>query len=548
MSPQHFKKYNAYPSVDLPDRQWPNRRITQAPIWCSVDLRDGNQALSSPMNIEQKIAMFKLLVEIGFKEIEVGFPSAAQVEFDFVRTLIENNLIPDDVTIQVLTQAREHLIIRSMESLKGAKRAVMHMYNSTSPAQREVVFGKTKDEIKAIAVEGTRLIKLLAAQMSDTEIRYEYTPESFTATELEYALEISQVVIDTWQPTKERPIIINLPSTVELSTPNIYADRIEWFGRHIKPREAVIISVHTHNDRGCAVAAAELAVMGGAERVEGALFGNGERSGNMDLLTMALNLYSQGVDCKLNLSNMPHIAQVYQQCTGMDIHQRHPWAGELVYTAFSGSHQDAIHKGLKHHADHPRAYWDVPYIPIEPSDIGRTYEGVIRINSQSGKGGVSYILEKEASIQIPKWMQPDFGRIVQKISDSTGRELQPKEIHDAFDRTYLLNGNLLKKYQIVSGSSKTSLEAEAIIGGRPIAFKAEGNGPVDAFISGIAQAAGIHVAVTNYAEHALTKGADAQAIAFVEVNTNGRIVYGAGCDANISAASIKAVVSAINHL
>ncbi|HMD53107.1 MAG TPA: alpha-isopropylmalate synthase regulatory domain-containing protein, partial [Phycisphaerae bacterium] len=307
-------------------------------------------------------------------------------------------------------------------------------------------------------------------------------------------------------------------------------------------------SVHTHNDRGCAVAAAELAVMGGAERVEGALFGNGERSGNMDLLTMALNLYSQGIDCKLNLNNIPHIAEVYQQCTGMDIHQRHPWAGELVYTAFSGSHQDAIHKGLKHHADHPREYWDVSYIPIEPSDIGRTYEGVIRINSQSGKGGVSYILEKEAGIQIPKWMQPDFGRVVQKISDSTGRELQPKEIHDAFDRTYLLNGNLLKKYQIVSGSSKTSLEAEVFIGGRTIAFKAEGNGPVDAFITGVAQTAGVHVAVTNYAEHALTKGADAQAIAFVEVNANGRIVYGAGCDANISAASIKAVVSAIDRL
>jgi 2-isopropylmalate synthase len=548
MSPQHFKKYKVYQSVDLPDRQWPNRRITQAPIWCSVDLRDGNQALSSPMNIEQKIAMFKLLVEIGFKEVEVGFPSAAQVEFDFVRTLIENNLIPDDVTIQVLTQAREHLIIRSMESLKGAKRAVMHMYNSTSPAQREVVFVKTKDEIKAIAVEGTRLVKSLAAQMSDTEIRYEYTPESFTATELEYALEISQAVIDTWQPTKDKPIIINLPSTVELSTPNIYADRIEWFGRHIKPREAVIISVHTHNDRGCAVAAAELAVMGGAERVEGALFGNGERSGNMDLLTMALNLYTQGVDCKLNLSNIQHIAEVYQQCTGMDIHQRHPWVGELVYTAFSGSHQDAIHKGLKHHTDHPCEYWDVPYIPIEPSDIGRTYEGVIRINSQSGKGGVSYILEKEAGIQIPKWMQPDFGRVVQKISDSAGRELKSQEIQDAFDRTYLLNGNLIKKYQIVSGSNKTSLDIEVIIGGRPIVFKAEGNGPVDAFIAGVAQAAGLHVAVTNYAEHALTQGADAQAIAFVEVNANGRVVYGAGRDANISAASIKAVVSAINRL
>ncbi len=548
MPPQHLKKYKAYPTVDLLDRQWPNRRITEAPIWCSVDLRDGNQALSTPMNIEQKLTMFTLLVEIGFKEIEVGFPSASQLEFDFIRTLIEKKLIPDDVTIQVLTQAREHLIVRSMDSLRGAKRAVVHMYNSTSPAQREIVFGKTKDEIKAIAVEGTRLIKSLAEQMGDTEIGYEYSPESFTATELDYALEICQAVIDTWHPTTDHPIVINLPSTVELSTPNIYADRIEWFGRHIKPREAIIISVHTHNDRGCAVAAAELAVMGGAQRVEGALFGNGERSGNMDLLTMALNLYAQGVDCKLNLSNMPHIAEVYQQCTGMDIHPRHPWVGDLVYTAFSGSHQDAIQKGLKHHAEHPRDYWDVPYIPIEPSDIGRTFEGVIRINSQSGKGGVSYILEKEAGIQIPKWMQPDFGLAVQKISDSTRRELQPSEIHDAFDRTYLLNDNLLKKYKIVSGSSTTSLEAEVVIDGRPVAFNAEGNGPVDAFIAGVAQVAGVHVAVTNYAEHALTKGADAQAIAFVEVIANGRVVYGAGSDPNISAASIKAVVSAINRI
>ena len=429
-------KYRPFPTIDLPDRQWPNRTLTQAPLWCSVDLRDGNQALINPMNLEQKLRMFSLLVDIGFKQIEVGFPSAAAVEFDFTRTLIERDLIPDDVYPQVLTQSRDHLIRRTFEAIEGTPRAIVHLYNSTSELQRRVVFRMDRAAIRGIAVDGTRLVRELADR-TDTEILYEYSPESFTGTELDFSVEVCDAVIEAWDPSPQRPIIINLPATVELATPNVHADQIEWFLRHVQRRDSIILSLHTHNDRGTGVAATELALMAGADRVEGTLFGNGERTGNVDIVTVALNLYTQGIDPGLDLHDLSRLIEVSDYCTELPVGARHPYAGELVFTAFSGSHQDAINKGMTAQSDAPDSLWEVPYLPIDPTDIGRSYQAIIRINSQSGKGGVAYVMETEFGCQLPKTMQPEFGQVVQELSDRSGREVEAHEIWRAFQREYL---------------------------------------------------------------------------------------------------------------
>jgi 2-isopropylmalate synthase len=559
MKTMNFTKYSAYPTVGLAERTWPDRTIEHAPVWCSVDLRDGNQALPVPMSVDEKIAMFRLLVSVGFKEIEVGFPSASATEFAFVRRLVEDGLIPDDVTIQVLTQAREHLIRKSFDAISGAKHAIVHLYNSTSTLQREVVFRKNMEEVKAIAIEGTRLVRQLKTESRNSGIRFEYSPESFTGTELEYALEVCHAVMDAWGASKDEKIILNLPSTVEMSRPNLYADRIEWFCRNIKDRDAVLISVHAHNDRGTAVATAEFAVMAGADRVEGALFGNGERCGNMDIVTMGLNLLTQGVNPGLDFSDLPRIREVYRRCTRMDVHPRHPYAGELVYTAFSGSHQDAISKGLKARGQKGDGLWAVPYLPIDPEDVGCTYEAIVRINSQSGKGGVAYVLEKEYGIQIPKWMQPDFAEAVQAVADRTGEELSAVKIHDLFHSEYIrLQGEVaLKKCNIswaegdggASGATTTLISSVVSYGGRELSFEVEGNGPLDAFVKGFILAGGFEFTVEEYAEHAVGHSAGACAIAYVRIGCpEGRVSFGAGVDSNISLASIRATLSALNRL
>jgi 2-isopropylmalate synthase len=548
-----FYRYRPYPTVALPDRSWPNRTITEAPIWCSVDLRDGNQALPAPMGVQEKLEMFRLLVAMGFKEIEVAFPSASQVEFDFVRSLIDGKHIPDDVTIQVLTPAREHLIRRTFEALKGVKHAIAHVYNSTSTIQREVVFRKDKAGITAIAVEAASLMAELREQMGDSRIQFEYSPESFTGTELEYALEICQAVMDVWQPTRDDPVIINLPATVEMSTPNVYADRIEWFSRHIGNRESVIVSVHTHNDRGTAVAAAELAVMAGAQRVEGALFGNGERTGNMDIVTMALNLFSHGVDPRLDLSALDCIQETYARCTRMAVHPRHPYAGNLVYTAFSGSHQDAIGKGLKAQGSVKDKPWDVPYLPIDPKDVGRTYESIIRINSQSGKGGIASVMERDWGYKIPKGMQPDFARVVQERTEAAGRELSTKEVRDCFVKAYLRQDGAYHMQRCSvrtedNGRKETILHATIGAEARKVSIRAQGNGPVDAFVRGLHKYFEIPIEIVLYEEHALATGADAEAVAYIGIRgDDGATAFGVGVDTDISTASIKAVLSAINR-
>ncbi|TLU81582.1 MAG: 2-isopropylmalate synthase [Chlorobium sp.] len=559
MTMMNYKKYAPYPLVTLAGRGWPEKTITKAPIWCSVDLRDGNQALPVPMSVDEKVAMFQLLVSIGFKEIEVGFPSASATEFAFVRRLVEGKLIPDDVTIQVLTQSREHLIRKTYEAIRGAKHAIVHLYNSTSTLQRDVVFRKNREEIKAIAVEGTALVRRLKEESGNTGIRFEYSPESFTGTELDYALDVCHAVMDTWGASSDNKIILNLPSTVEMSQPNIYADRIEWFCRHIKKRDAVLISVHAHNDRGTAVATAELALLAGADRVEGALFGNGERCGNMDIVTMALNLFTQGVDPELDFSDLPRIREVYQRCTRMDIHARQPYSGDLVYTAFSGSHQDAISKGMKAQPSSPDGLWAVPYLPIDPQDVGCTYEAIVRINSQSGKGGVAYVLEKDYGIQIPKWMQPDFAEAVQAVADMTGAELTSDQIHDLFHAEYvkLREPYALKKCQIKwddedlerndEESTSISCIVQAVKG--DLSFEAQGNGPLDAFVKGFVRVSGLDFSIDEFAEHAIGRSAGALAVAYIKiVCADGSVSFGAGIDSNISLASIKATVSALNRL
>ncbi len=557
MKPESVTKYRPYPQVDLPGRTWPSKRIETAPTWCSVDLRDGNQALIQPMSLEKKLEMFRLLTNIGFKEIEVGFPSASQVEFDFTRQLITENMIPEGVLIQVLTQAREHLIKKTFASIKGAREAIVHLYNSTSTLQRNIVFKMNRKEIIELGVKGARWIKEEAAKYPETKFRYEYSPESFTGTELDFALEICEAVMDVWEPTLENPVIINLPATVEMSTPNIYADQIEWFCNNMKNRGHAIISLHTHNDRGCAVAATELALMAGGERVEGTLFGNGERTGNVDLVTLALNMFVQGVDHGLDLRDINKLIDVYERVNKIPVHIRHPYAGELVYTAFSGSHQDAIKKGMDHIELSDSSLWDVPYLPIDPSDVGRTYESIIRINSQSGKGGVAYIMDKDYGFRMPKAMHPEFGAVIQEVTESRGQELTHEDIREAFTDEYIslkqpyeLKGFHVIKRHIDSSESLSSAEIEAdlFVDGEKKVIEATGNGPLDAFCNAIKAAVTGPFTLCSYHEHALNSGSSATAVTYIEIeHPDGRRFWGAGIDTDIIVSSIKAVLSSLNR-
>jgi 2-isopropylmalate synthase len=548
-----FHRYRPYEPMALPDRRWPDRTIDEAPIWCSVDLRDGNQALIDPMSPAEKRRMFDLLVEMGFKEIEVGFPAASQTDFDFVRQLIEQNLIPEDVTIQVLTQAREPLIDRTFESLRGARRAIVHLYNSTSTLQRRVVFGLERSGIVDIAVAGARAIRERAAAAPETDWTFQYSPESFTGTEMDFAVEICEAVMAVWQPTPARKVILNLPATVEMSTPNVYADRIEWFGRTIRDRDSIVLSVHPHNDRGSGVAAAELAVLAGADRIEGTLFGNGERTGNVDLVTLALNLHTQGVDPRLDLSDIDRVVQAAEACTKLPVHQRHPYAGTLVFTAFSGSHQDAIKKGLAALAQANEDRWEVPYLPIDPADLGRSYEAVIRINSQSGKGGVAYILERDHGMVLPRAVQVEFSRVVQEATDASGREIASDEIWRLFRETYLdAAGRLaLVEHRSLPAPGGAGRQVEAVIadGGRRTAVAATGKGPIDAYVAALSQHCGTAFSVIDYHEHAVGRGADAEAAAYVEMaDASGRRACGVGRDPDIVTAAMRAITGAVNRL
>ena len=548
-------KYQQFPTIDLPDRQWPSRTITQAPTWCSVDLRDGNQALPIPMSVEEKLEMFQLLVKVGFKEIEVGFPSSSDTEFTFVRRLIEEHRIPDDVTIQVLVQAREELIARTLESIRGAKRAIVHLYNSTNPQQRRIVFGLDKPDIIAIATRSTRLIKEWVPRLPETHITFQYSPESFALTEVDFALEICEAVVDIWQPTPEKKIILNLPETVEIATPNVHADQIEWFCRHLRNRESAIISVHTHNDRGTGVAATELGLLAGAERVEGTLFGNGERTGNVDIVTVALNMYMSGVDPCLDFSNLEAIQAVYEKCTRMTVPVRQPYAGELVFTAFSGSHQDAINKGMNAQDTSNGSLWEVPYLPIDPQDIGRSYEAIIRINSQSGKGGVAYIMESEFGFHLPKAMHIEFGRVIKALADSTGTELSSTQLYAAFEREYLNRTtpfalDTLRTETAVSQNGVTTVECVTRVSyhGELHELRASGNGPIDAFVLALQQGHLANFTVLSYSEHALGQGANAQAAAYIQIQTEeDTTFFGAAIDTNITLASVKAILSALNR-
>jgi 2-isopropylmalate synthase len=544
------KKYRPFPPVSLPDRQWPSRILTAAPRWCSVDLRDGNQALAVPMNVSQKLELFQALVNIGFKEIEVGFPSASNTEFTFNRRLIEEKRAPDDVWLQVLVQAREELIERTVESLVGAKKAIIHMYNSTSPAQRRVVFGKSKDEIKAIAVNGARMIKDRLHRLKGTEVMLQYSPESFSATEHEFAKEISEAVMDVWQPLPKRKMILNLPDTVEVAMPNVYADQIEWMCRNIKNRDSLIVSLHTHNDRCTGVAATELGLLAGADRVEGTLFGNGERTGNLDIVTVALNLYQHGIDPKLDFSDLDSIIEVYERCTGMTVPPRQPYAGELVFTAFSGSHQDAIRKGLNEWKQDGRPHWDVPYLTIDPHDIGREYREVIRVNSQSGKGGVAYLLESEFGIELPKDMQREFGPIANDAVDKLGREVSGKELKQMFWDEYIERHSpwSLKRFETESKNGLVKCRSRLLHDGKPVDLAGEGNGPLAALVHGLGKNT-VRFEISNYSEHALSSGEGAAAIAYIQIKTaDGKSRWGAGVDTNIELASVRAVLSALNRL
>ena len=548
-SPMAYQKYRATVPVDLPDRTWPNNRLTKAPIWCSVDLRDGNQALIDPMDLERKNVMFNQLVHMGFKEIEVGFPSASQPDFDFVRHIIEGGLIPDDVTIQVLTQSREELIRRTYESLHGARRAIVHFYNSTSTLQRRVVFGLDKDGIKKIATDAAALCKSLESTSPETEFLYEYSPESFTGTELEYALEVCNAVIAVIDPTPQRPLIVNLPATVEMYTPNLYADAIEYFLRHVDRRDAIILSLHPHNDRGTGVAAAELGVLAGADRVEGTLFGNGERTGNVDVVNLALNLFSQGVDPELDIRDIDKARHVAEYANRLPVHMRHPYVGELVYTAFSGSHQDAIKKGMAVIGDEYEL-WEVPYLPIDPKHTGRTYEAIIRVNSQSGKGGVAYLLSTEHGLELPRAMQVEFSKQVQKLSEQTGTEVSPAQIWDVFTTTYLPENPTLQllSSEVSADNNATRIFAQLLVDGQHITVKGEGNGPIDALMAGLKAELNIAFNVRDYTEHALTAGSGASAVAYVEAEgDDGATWWGVGMSSSILDASLAAVISAANR-
>jgi 2-isopropylmalate synthase len=545
------EKYRAYSTIQLPDRTWPSKTIEKPPIWCSVDLRDGNQSLIEPMGHERKLRMWNALVKMGFKEIEIGFPSASQTDFDFCRFLIDNKKIPDDVTVQVLVQCREELITRTFEGIKGAKSAIVHFYNSTSELQRRVVFQKDRAGIKEIAVSGAKLIKKLADEsgMKDA-IRFQYSPESFTGTEMDYAVEICEAVMDAIQPTPQKPLILNLPATVEMSTPNIHADQIEWFCRTIKNRNSVLISLHPHNDRGSAVAATELAQMAGADRVEGTLFGNGERTGNVDIITLALNLFTQGVDPGLDISNINELIRMSEYCTQLPVHPRHPYAGELVFTAFSGSHQDAINKGFKAMKASNRPLWEVPYLPIDPMDLGRSYEAVVRINSQSGKGGIAYVMETEHGIELPRRLQIEFSKVVQVIADGEGVELEATRLWRAFTDEYL-DGN--GKYGFIehkatSDHGQQPITAKITVDGDVKTIKGQGNGPVDGFVDALRKESGLAFDVVDYREHAMGHGANASAVAYMELRTPaGENLFGVGIDKNIVVASLKAIVSGVNR-
>jgi 2-isopropylmalate synthase len=549
----HAHRYRPFQQIDLPDRQWPSRTIDKAPIWCSVDLRDGNQALVEPMGPDRKRRMFDLLVRMGFKEIEVGFPAASQTDFDFVRQLIEEGLIPADVTIQVLTQAREELIRRTYEALEGCRRAIVHVYNSTSTLQRRVVFGLDRPGIVEIAVNGARWVREGAERIRGTEIVYQYSPESFTGTELDFAVEISERVMGVWEPSPERRAILNLPATVEMATPNVYADQIEWFARHMRGRDSVILSLHPHNDRGTGVAATELGLLAGADRVEGTLFGNGERTGNVDIVTLALNMMTQGVDPGLAIDDITQIVETSEYCTRLPVHPRHPYAGELVFTAFSGSHQDAIKKGFEALARRNDDLWEVPYLPIDPKDIGRSYEAVIRINSQSGKGGVAYVLKTDHGLELPRALQIEFSKIVQKMTDATGKEATSDDIWQLFSETYLGVDTLqLLDHRTVPdphASELRRLTARVRWKGEEREIEGTGNGPIDAFCHAIKQAFGIEVQVVDYHEHAVSGGSSAQAATYLQVRTpDGGTLHGVGLHGNITTASLRAVASAAARL
>lgn len=552
----NYKHYKKNPVINFPERTWTDKEIEKAPIWCSVDLRDGNQALIDPMVVDEKIEFFQFLVGMGFKEIEIGFPAASQIEFDFLRQLIERKMIPDDVCVQVLTQCREELIDRTFEAIEGCKQAVVHIYNSTSTLQRDVVFNMSRDEIIDIAVKGTNMVKERAEKFPG-KIILEYSPESFTGTELDFALDICTAVQETWGATKENPIIINLPSTVEMNTPNVYADQIEWMNTHFKNRESIILSIHPHNDRGTGVASAELAMLAGAERVEGTLFGNGERTGNVDILNIAYNMFSQGINPKLKIEKINDIIEIYERCTKMPIHPRHPYAGKLVFTAFSGSHQDAINKGVSAMRERNKEYWEVPYLPIDPADIGREYEPIVRINSQSGKGGVAFVMDTYFGFKLPKAMQREFANVIQVMSEKQG-EVSPEQIMEQFKICYLEQKEPLhfKHLHVVdlSGKTDSSFDTEVEVTythyGVENTFKAKGNGPIDAVQRGLQETLDIRIKVLDYEEHALQSGSDSQAAAYIHLlNSNdGSVTYGVGVSSNITRASVRALFCAVNRL
>ncbi len=546
---KNYNRYRQFPPIKLENRKWPDNVITKAPAWCSVDLRDGNQALEKPMNLAQKIEFFKYLVKIGFKEIEVGFPAASDTEFTFCRTLIEENLIPDDVVIQVLTQSREHIIKKTFEALEGVKKAVVHLYNSTSTLQRDVVFKMSKQEVKQLAVDGAELIKQMAKQYGSEHFIYEYSPESFSGTELDYAVEVCDAVVDVWQPTPENKVILNLPNTVEMATPNVYADQIEYVSTHVKNRQSVIISLHAHNDRGCAVAASELGLMAGADRVEGTLFGNGERTGNADIMVMAMNMFTQGIDPELDFTNMNEAIEIYENSTLMPIHARHPYAGELVYTAFSGSHQDAIKKGMEKLKEHPDR-WEVPYLPIDPVDVGRSYDPIIRINSQSGKGGVAFILENNFGLTLPKSLQQDFSLKVTSESVKRDKELTPSEIMDLFMDTYYVKDPItVKYYDEQARDDKVDIDCELVYNGKNLKITESGNGIVDAFSKILTNITGVKFNVANYSEHSMEYGNKSRAITYVQIfDENHNPHYGIGTSMNIAKSSLRAIASAVNRL
>ena len=546
-----ISKYSSFEKIKLKNRSWPTNQISNAPIWCSVDLRDGNQALIEPMGIEKKLRFFSMLIELGFKEIEIGFPSASETEFSFVRKLIDDNLIPSDVKIQVLSQAREHLIKRTFEATEGAKNVIFHLYNSTSTLQREVVFKKDKAGITKIATEGAELVQKLSEEYSKTNWQFEYSPESFTGTELDYAAEVCNEVNNIWHKGNKNKTIINLPATVELSTPNIYADQIQWMNENLKNRDKIILSLHPHNDRGTAVAAAELGLMAGADRIEGTLFGNGERTGNVDIVTLGLNLFTQGIDPQLDFSDINKTMREVEYCNQLPVHPRHPYAGDLVFTAFSGSHQDAIKKGFDEMRNSNDSKWRVPYLPIDPEDVGRTYEAVIRINSQSGKGGISYILEQDYGVTLPRRMQIDFSQVIQKQADETGKELDSKEIWESFENYYLKNNAKKISYnshEIQSSKEKDVIKLSLIENKKEIQIEGTGNGPIDAFINALNDHLSSDFKVSDYHQHSISSGSDASAAAYIEIQNKNSSDWGAGIDQNTTVASYKAILNCINKI